>query len=476
MVHDEDPAVGSSRKRLPRKARVNADPGSSESPTASRSESRESSSPGSSSGIHRHNATTLHDLYTVELQDLKKKSQSVLHLQSRRDKLSKHHAGSENDDFHSLRYEDHLRAYAERSELERLDRQLQRVNDGTHVTDYFMDTADILHQYYCNIDSISSGNDAMRKRHISREGNGSGGGGGGGGGGRTVLNFLDKSARRDPTVECDVDGLGNNGEKPAPASRDTHGDARDYQSRDVLLQRYRAIMDDEHIMYDGNGHNIDIISHPCPSCGHERSILMSEASTVCTKCSRIDPLVVDSNKPSYKDPPRDNHSYYSYKRINHFNEWLAQFQAKETTEIPDEVYDWILLELRKERRHNERNISASKMKSILKKLRLNKYYEHIPHITNRLNGQVAPVMDRVTEEKLRSMFKEIQAPFIKHCPSERKNFLSYSYVLHKFCELLNLDQFLPCFQLLKSREKLHQQDRIWKRICEELQWEFIKSI
>ena len=49
-------------------------------------------------------------------------------------------------------------------------------------------------------------------------------------------------------------------------------------------------------------------------------------------------------------------------------------------------------------------------------------------------------------------------------------------MLHKFCQLLNLDNFLPCFQLLKSREKLHQQDRIWKLICEELRWEFIKSI
>ena len=100
----------------------------------------------------------------------------------------------------------------------------------------------------------------------------------------------------------------------------------------------------------------------------------------------------------------------------------------------------------------------------------------IPHITNRINGQPAPVMTRATEEKLRSMFKEIQGPFLKHCPPERKNFLSYSYVLHKFCQLLGLDHFLPCFPLLKSREKLHLQDVIWENICRELRWEFIKSV
>ena len=85
-------------------------------------------------------------------------------------------------------------------------------------------------------------------------------------------------------------------------------------------------------------------------------------------------------------------------------------------------------------------------------------------------------MSRKTEEELRRMFKEIQIPFQKHCPEDRKNFLSYSYILHKFVQLLELDEFIPCFLLLKSREKLHQQDMIWKNICKELKWQFIPSI
>ena len=51
------------------------------------------------------------------------------------------------------------------------------------------------------------------------------------------------------------------------------------------------------------------------------------------------------------------------------------------------------------------------------------------------------------------MFKDIQQPFQKHCPDDRKNFLSYSYVLHKFCELLELDEFLKCFPYLKAGVK-----------------------
>ena len=116
------------------------------------------------------------------------------------------------------------------------------------------------------------------------------------------------------------------------------------------------------------------------------------------------------------------------------------------------------------------------MKSILKKLGHNKYYEHIPHIINVMSGKKAPSLSRKEEEQLRTLFKEIQIPFSNNCPASRKNFLSYSYVLHKFCELLEYDYLLPYFPLLKSREKLLQQDQIWKLICADLCWQFIESI
>ena len=186
-------------------------------------------------------------------------------------------------------------------------------------------------------------------------------------------------------------------------------------------------------------------------------------------------ILIDSDKPSYKDPPREI-SYFAYKKINHFNEWVAQFQAKESTDIPQEVYNLLLLEIKKERITNMAVLTPGKLREILKKLKLNKYYEHVPHIINRLNGLPPPVITRETEEKLRTMFKETQIPFSKHCPKGRKNFLSYSYILHKFFQLLGLDEFLPCFPLLKSREKLHQQDIIWEKICKEIKYEFIKSI
>ena len=109
-----------------------------------------------------------------------------------------------------------------------------------------------------------------------------------------------------------------------------------------------------------------------------------------------------------------------------------------------------------------KTLTPYKLREILKKLKKNKYYEHVPHIINRLNGEPPPTISRETEEELRRMFKEIQIPFHKFCPKSRKNFLSYSYVLHKFVQLLELDDcvekiiitnipgfFKICYNLIK---------------------------
>jgi len=116
------------------------------------------------------------------------------------------------------------------------------------------------------------------------------------------------------------------------------------------------------------------------------------------------------------------------------------------------------------------------MKKILKKLQLTQYYEHTTYIISKLSGIPPPTISRETEEKIRLMFRQIQPSFEKHCPKDRTNFLSYSYVLHKLFQLLELDDFVKYFPLLKSREKLKHQDKIWEKICDDLNWDYYPSI
>ena len=216
----------------------------------------------------------------------------------------------------------------------------------------------------------------------------------------------------------------------------------------------------------------------CPKCPESNVFHFSDTSDlVCDNCGIIIATLI-SEELTYREEQETSEKIvnYSYKRENHFNEWLSQFQAQETTNIPQEVIDQLRTELKKIKIKVVEEITHARVRSLLKKLKLNKYYEHVPYITNILSGISPPKMPQELEERLRIMFKDIQKPFDDNCPSERKNFLSYSYVLYKFCELLSEDSYLKYFPLLKSKEKLYQQDIIWKKICEELRWEYIPTI
>ena len=340
-----------------------------------------------------------------------------------------------------------IERYRIEQDMNEVKNKIDSVNKKDAVYDYYLQTGDLLFQYYDIQDRINRGADnVISVGDRARPG--------------SVFEALENASR------SDISGV----KLVVPQVNKERGG--DTLRRDALLDQYLQRMDPNYNR--PSIHALNDTSFVCDACGEDMKISINDATVSCPECGFHKLILMDSDKPSYKDPPREV-SYYAYKRINHFNEWLAQFQAKESTEIPEEVFDNIQGQIKKERIQPS-SLNRSKIREILKKLKYNSYYEHVPHILSRVNGHTAPVMDRETEEKLRYLFKEIQPSFQKHCPADRSNFLSYSYVLYKLCELLELDDFLHCFPLLKNRDKLYAQDKIWEKICKDLQWEFIRSI
>ena len=324
-------------------------------------------------------------------------------------------------------------------DAEVLEKKIKSIENESDMMDYYLRTGDILYNYYDIQEQIQQGNYA----HTSNKAKPG-----------SILAILEEVAQEE--------GLKQGEAKPVQKAL----------QRNQLLNEYLQLEDPSMVR-----NTIDDYEDSwtiCEKCCSEMIICLNEANITCSKCGYQDALLVDTDKPSYKDPPREV-CYYAYKKINHFNEWLAQFQAKESTEIPDDVYDAILFQLKREQITNMSTLKPTKLREILRKMKCSKYYEHIPHIINRLNGQNAPFMSREDEEKLRHMFREIQPSFKKHCPKGRRNFLSYSYVLYKFCELLEMDEYLACFPLLKNRDKLYMQDKTWKLICEDMGWGYIRT-
>lgn len=216
---------------------------------------------------------------------------------------------------------------------------------------------------------------------------------------------------------------------------------------------------------------------PCRHCGKMYTKIFDESASeeICMDCGAME-YVLGEEVGFKEEQDLEKHIIYSYKRENHFNEWISQFQAKESTHVPEDVIGKLRTEFRKQKVKDLSEITHEKVKTLLKKLNYAKYYEHVPYISSIVSGITPPTMPQELEDKLRVMFHAIQAPFEKHKPANRKNFLSYSFVLYKMCELLGEDQYLPCFPLLKSREKLYTQDTIWEKICKDLRWEFVKTI
>lgn len=338
--------------------------------------------------------------------------------------------------------------------IEVLRRRIATLQSDDQRLEYFLNVGDLLFQYFDAQESLAAGAEvptAAIRTPVN-----------------SVLSYFAGPASP-PTPSPP---------KAAAAARAaSYLDSTDGLARDKMLEKYLAVVDPSSIksgILPGSG--IEPGWGSCATCGVEMTFYQNEAKLGCPRCGREEFILVDSEKPSYKDPPREV-SYFAYKKINHFNEWLAQFQAKENTDIPADVIEAVMGELKKERISDPKKVKKEKIREILQKLRLSKMYDHVQQIKNHIQHQMTNLtLSKEMEEKLQHMFKEIQPAFIKYCPKDRSNFLSYPYVLYKLCQLLEMDEFLPCFQLLKSREKLYQQDQVWQKICAEMGWQFIRSI
>lgn len=248
------------------------------------------------------------------------------------------------------------------------------------------------------------------------------------------------------------------------------------QQHDATVSRQTAVLNE--FLFDTTNQPPKLAMNTrdeCPLCLRELQLITSKAIMTCASCGyAVAYLDATMSSMSYSDDVE--FSSFSYKRINHFNEWLQQVQAKENFELPEESMLLVMNELYKQRITLVGDITQKKVREVLKILKLRKSYEHVAQITSKLTGTRPMRVPAETEEMCRLMFIAVQPVFEIHCPKDRKNFLSYSYCLYKFFQLLGFDQFLDSFALLKGRDKLHKQDDIFRKICADLDWEFVPSV
>jgi hypothetical protein len=210
----------------------------------------------------------------------------------------------------------------------------------------------------------------------------------------------------------------------------------------------------------------------CLNCNIDKYLNNAEGSYICVKCGDTEATTIienENSKEMQNDKPK-----YPYKKINHLKEKLNQLQSRETAEISDDIYNFILNELKKTKIRRDK-CTPPDIRKILKKYKLTECYEHLQQIYCKISGSPPIILTRETEELIIFLFNKIQKPYQKHRPKNKSNFLNYSYVLHKLFIKIGKPEYCKYFKLLTNKDKLMEQDKIWAKICADENWEYVSS-
>lgn len=380
------------------------------------------------------------------------------------------------DDGEKLTATEHNMLFQMKKEVEMIKAEIEKIKKREEENAYFLKTAHVLTEY--DKTQIPTMENRRPSTIISPPTNKVGAT-------TSILSFMQNVAAKSapqpqpqtqPQSKTVVQSQSNDKSKITSFFQVSQSTTNRAQLQDIYMQQIDKsyISDEKYRTYSNNPNKC-----PNPECGAVDDVLYNYnlGRRNCSVCGIQIDYFFDPSFNSYKATASiELTPEFPYKRENHVSEWLAKIQGKENTEIPEEVFKALEQEFKKNRIRDYKSLKPDFVKKCLKDLKLNKYYDHKEYIIHRFNGLPPPQLSIELEDTFKKMFMQIQAPFEKYCPSSRKNFLSYSYVFHKFCQLLELDELLIYFPLLKSREKLFEQDKIWKLICKDLRWQFIASL
>jgi hypothetical protein len=157
---------------------------------------------------------------------------------------------------------------------------------------------------------------------------------------------------------------------------------------------------------------------------------------------------------------------------------LTRLKGKERTEIPQVVLNRVLNKVCRPRDINPilqpHLITYWTVRRALQLLGYSRYFENTIKIIATMTGRSPVVLEDYQEQKLINLFRRIQEPFERN-KANRKNFLSYSYVTYKFCEILGYTEFLPYLPLLKAPQNRITADKIWQGVCRDAGLRFIPT-
>jgi hypothetical protein len=300
--------------------------------------------------MNKHNKSLNNDNITIDA----KHSEMINHFKSLNDSIPKlkeelkrlvslynNKDSTKKTDIEYIFYRDQLR-----EKINEIKLKIQNINNNNDIHKYYLDVGVLLHNYYENIEISKNDdfkstnfednlinfdnevfdndmdNDSVKSDEINNSNNTIGN--------NTILNFFNEySVNNGESVNKNVNksdvNTNDNKNDVNIKNESVYASTKisDFVKQEATFKK-KNILDEYLQKIDSNYISrikIDRDICNCPVCKVEMVLYPSDGLQICEKCGLQQNILIESDKPSFKDPPLEV-CYFTYKRLNHFNECL----------------------------------------------------------------------------------------------------------------------------------------------------------
>ena len=136
---------------------------------------------------------------------------------------------------------------------------------------------------------------------------------------KNILNFFNSEIKNNTSNNNSSNNQNNNSSAYTSTKiSDFVKEESQFKKKDIL-DEYLQKIDPKYICKIKIDHTIC----KCSNCNNEMTLFPSDGIQICENCGYQQNIFIESDKPSFKDPPMEV-CYFTYKRVNHFNEYKRQ--------------------------------------------------------------------------------------------------------------------------------------------------------
>lgn len=214
----------------------------------------------------------------------------------------------------------------------------------------------------------------------------------------------------------------------------------------------------------------------CNNCDNKTSFdIYDNTVYICKVCFSEQNIM--SHTSSYNDIDRVNiSSKYMYDRRIHFRDCIKQYQGKQNSTIPTNIYEDLkrefemhhLTDIKSDNIYHK--ITKNQILLFLKELGYANHYENV-HLIHYTFTKIKPDDISHLEDKLMDDFDALTALYdIKYKGINRKNFINTQYVLYQLLQRHKHKCDKSQFVILKTVDRKFFHDEVCKTLFEMLGW------